>query len=120
VVEPLIFRTRTREMQSYARYGRNPTDPQPATFVILKLEAALDGKPVKDFVPLEIAANACKDLEQYLVPSDADFSKDSPPRLKAGTYVIKVHYRLDGREYDAAFELAYSHGVGFARWGIIC
>jgi hypothetical protein len=104
----------------WAQYGKKPTDAQPSTFVISRMEVSLNGKSVKDFVPLEVASKAWQPLEKYVVPGDADFSRKSPPRLKSGTYVLEVHYQLDGREYDAAFELVYSHGVGFARWGIIC
>jgi hypothetical protein len=104
----------------WAEYGKKPTDPEPTTFVISRIEASLNGKVVKDLVPLVVATNAWHPLERYVVPGDADFSGKASTRLKSGTYVLKVHYQLDGREYDATFKLIYSHGLGFTRWGIIC
>jgi hypothetical protein len=104
----------------WAQYGKKPTDAEPTTFVVTKIEASLNRRAVKKFVPLVVATKAWHPLERYVVPGDADFSRKSSPRLKSGTYVLKVHYQLDGREYDATFELIYSHGLGFTRWGIIC
>ena len=84
------------------------------------MEASLNGKRLPDFVPLAMPVNPCCFLELFRVPAGADFSKKDAPVLKSGTYLIKVHYVLDGREYDASFELVYSHGMGFERWGIVC
>lgn len=75
----------------------------------------MDGKQV-DFVPLAVVQEDWNPLEEFRVPADADFSRKQAPNLKSGTYLLKVHYLLDGRDYDARWELVYGHGLGFEPW----
>jgi hypothetical protein len=102
-------------------HGNNVGSPPVQSFHIIRVEVTRDDRavtlksiPVQESNPLPSTSpyRLVRGIE-YWVLADSDLGKPELPEIPAGHYRIKIHYEMEGKEYDVSFEADYRHGV---RW----
>lgn len=110
-----------KAFEFWVDHGNNVGSPPVRSFHIVRVEVTRDDRavafkpiPVQESDPLPATSpyRLVRGIE-YWVPAESNTDKPELPELPAGHYRIKIHYEMEGKEYDISFEADYRHGV---RW----
>lgn len=96
-----------------------PSYQPPSVYEIMRVDVIRD---LKEPVPFHRLATGTEERQAFDQTTHELWVLAQPsatalaPALPAGRYQVKIHYRLDGKEYDAEWKLVYEVGSKVVRW----